>query len=217
MTRAPIFGAIKAARNGASFTQAEVARIDALLDSLSIPMNAVIGNPISKIIAKFGKLSPEQEAGTLVILKASEGLPVSYIAYMLATAWHETNKTMQPVREAYWLSEEWRRKNLRYYPHYGRGYVQITWPANYEKADRELKLDGALLRDLDLAMQPDIAAKIMRLGMVEGWFTGKKLSDYLPAAKGTNAQFVQCRRIINGTDKAQAIADYATSFQDTLS
>jgi len=35
MTREPIFAAIKAARGGVSFTQAEVARIDALLDSLS--------------------------------------------------------------------------------------------------------------------------------------------------------------------------------------
>src|SRR4029079_15992876 len=57
-----------------------------------------------------------------------------WLAYMLATAFQETNQTMQPVREAYWLSEEWRRRNLRYYPFYGWGYVQLTWEANYRRA-----------------------------------------------------------------------------------
>lgn len=38
--RKPVFEAIKQARDGASFTQAEVARIDALLDSLSVPMDS---------------------------------------------------------------------------------------------------------------------------------------------------------------------------------
>lgn len=37
MSRKPIFDAIKTARDGASFTAAEVSRIDALLDSLSVP------------------------------------------------------------------------------------------------------------------------------------------------------------------------------------
>src|SRR5690606_34382592 len=49
------------------------------------------------------------------------------LAYILATGWWETGKTMQPVREAYWLDEDWRRRNLRYYPFYGRGDVQLTW------------------------------------------------------------------------------------------
>ena len=34
-------------------------------------------------------------------------------AYILATAYWETARTMHPVVEAYWLSEEWRKKNLR--------------------------------------------------------------------------------------------------------
>lgn len=40
MTRKPIFDAIKSARDGASFTAAEVSRIDAMLDSLSVPLDA---------------------------------------------------------------------------------------------------------------------------------------------------------------------------------
>jgi threonine synthase len=42
-------------------------------------------------------------------------------AYVLATTEWETAQTFKPVREAFWLSEEWRRQNLNYYPYYGRG------------------------------------------------------------------------------------------------
>ena len=55
------------------------------------------------------------------------------IKYIIATVQHETNNTFKPIKEAYWLSEGWRKRNLRYYPYYGRGYVQITWRENYEK------------------------------------------------------------------------------------
>jgi hypothetical protein len=44
---------------------------------------------------------------------------LNQVAYQLATVHWETNRTFEPVREAYWLSEEWRKRNLRYYPFYG--------------------------------------------------------------------------------------------------
>ena len=167
----------------------------------------------------FGALSQEQVEGFGAVLQAIAlaGWPIAWAAYGLATPYWETARTMQPVREAYWLSEAWRKKNLRYYPHYGRGYVQLTWPANYKRADEELGLNGALIADLDLAMRPDIAAQILVKGMEQGWFTGKKLADYLPidGAAGHEA-FKQARRIINGTDKWVEIAKIATKFQDAL-
>ena len=55
------------------------------------------------------------------------GLLRNQAAYVLATAYWETARTMEPVREAFWMSEEWRRANLRYFPWYGRGFVQLTW------------------------------------------------------------------------------------------
>jgi hypothetical protein len=49
------------------------------------------------------------------------------MAYVLATTQWETAQTFKPVREAFWKDEEWRRVNLaRYYPYYGRGFVQLT-------------------------------------------------------------------------------------------
>lgn len=166
---------------------------------------------------RCGPLKTSQVDGFNAVLEAAEGSPLSHTAYMLATAWHETARTMQPVREAYWLSEQWRKKNLRYWPWYGRGYVQLTWEANYERADKELDLGGALLDDADLAMRPDIAAKIMRRGMDEGWFTGVSLGAILPMqGVATRKQYMDARTIINGRDKADLIEDYAQWFERAL-
>ncbi len=162
------------------------------------------------------KLEPNEVEGCEAILGAMQGLPVAHCAYALATAYHETARTMQPVREAYWLSENWRKRNLRYWPWYGRGYVQLTWEANYKRADDELGLGGSLLDNADRAMEPAIAAAIMRRGMVEGWFTTHTLAKHLPDRLGTIKQFETARRIINGIDKAHSIATYAVQFQDAL-
>jgi putative chitinase len=163
-----------------------------------------------------------QVSGFEAVLDAIDGAPLSHQAYMLATAWHETAATMQPVREAFDLSENWRKRNLRYWPHYGRGYVQLTWDYNYAKADEEcadagLIEPGAMIADLDLAMRCDIAAFILRRGMDEGWFTSKKNSTYLPASGvATREQYLKARRIINGNDKADLIEDYAQIFERAL-
>lgn len=162
-------------------------------------------------------LDQNEVSGCEAILAAMEGAPLANCAYALATAYHETNATMQPVEEAYWLSDAWRKKNLRYYPHHGRGYVQITWEANYQRADEELNLGGALLADPDKAMEPDIAAKILRRGMDEGWFTGKSFSSYLPAhGPASLSQHTAARRIINGRDKDLLVARHAMQFQSAL-
>lgn len=195
-------------------TAAAIAKALGMVDD---PFDVAVFLEAVKASVFGGSLSIPQREGLERILAALAGLPLSHAAYALATAAWETNKTMQPVREAYWLSEGWRQKNLRYFPHYGRGYVQITWLPNYAKADEKLGLGGALVADLDMALRPDIAAAIMRAGMVEGWFTGKKLSDYLPAVgEATAAQFAEARRIINGTDKAPQIAALAVLFQNAL-
>lgn len=164
------------------------------------------------------RLTTSQVSGMEAKIKAFQdaSFPLSHAAYALATSFHETAKRMQPVREGLNATDTWRRKNLRYYPYYGRGDVQLTWLENYQRADRELGLQGALVSNLDLALDPDVSAKIMVRGMTEGWFTKKSLKDYLPNDKGSKTQFKNARRIINGTDKADMIAEYALKFQTAL-
>lgn len=180
------------------------------------------GEFYSTMRAKLGPLKAAQVAGANAVLAAAEGAPLSHAAYMLSTAWHETNRTMEPVREAYWLSEQWRRKNLRYWPWYGRGYVQLTWEANYRVADAEcarigLIEAGEMIANPEVAMRLDVAAHIMRAGMDAGWFTGVSLGKVLPS-KGvaTRQQYMDARTIINGRDKADLIEDYAQAFERAL-
>lgn len=178
-------------------------------------------------------LTPSEVAGCNAILAACEGWPLAYTAYALATAYHETAGTMQPIKER--GGDEYLRRNydvtgrdpvrarkmgnvepgdgVRWC---GRGYVMLTWHVNYLRAERET--GEKIMANPDLAMRPDIAAKIMRLGMSDGWFTGRKLANYLPSAgRATRAQYVKARAIINGADKADKIAEEAMDFQEALS
>lgn len=134
------------------------------------------------------------------------------LAYVLATALWETNFTMKPVIEAYWLTEAWRKRHLRYWPWYGRGFVQLTWENNYKKAAKKLDLP-LLATKPELALDPVTATKIIITGMKEGWFTGKKLSDHITLQK---SDFKNARRIINGIDKAGEIAALARQYDALL-
>jgi putative chitinase len=167
----------------------------------------------------FEALSQTQVDGLNACLAGcgAAGWPIAWTAYAIATAFHETNHTMQPVREAYWLSEEWRKANLRYYPWYGRGLVQETWEANYRRTDAALGLGGKLIANPDLMLTLDVAVPTMVRGMEEGWFAGHKLADTLPVDRPANDdEFVASRPIINVHDKAELIAGHADKVQAAL-
>ena len=177
-------------------------------------------------------LTGEEVKGCNAILEAMEGAPLSWTAYALATAYHETASTMQPIREyggpTYFTrmyDVTGARPKLALAngntsagdgPKYcGRGYVQLTWKNNYRRAGQEIGVD--LVTKPDLALDPQNAAAIMRHGMEEGWFTGKSFSSYLPATgRATSGQYANARYIINGSDKAQQIAGHAKQFEDAL-
>lgn len=168
-----------------------------------------------------GRLSSNQVAGLNVLLEATKGLPVKHRAYILATAFHETGPAssalhMTPRREIWGPTEAQQRYEGRAdlgntvagdgFRFLGRGYVQLTGRTNYRRASRLVGKD--LLATPSLAQRPEIAAPIMVDGMVNGWFTGKKLADC--------ESFVDMRRVVNGTDQAAKIADYAIKFEDAL-
>lgn len=139
------------------------------------------------------------------------GLLRNQLAYVLATAALETNYTMKPVKEAYWLPEDWRKRKLEYYPWYGRGYAQLTWEENYLRASEELGVD--LISDPDLAMEPAIASKVLVKGCRDGWFTGRKLSDFITLKR---SDFRNARQVVNGMDRAETIAAFAEDYDEAL-
>lgn len=232
MTRKSVFDAARSA--GANFNApGSIGMLDSVLDKLGVPRDSdgrktmALINPaafysgIRKTLFA-GSITQSQIDGIEAKLKAmgAAGWPVAFAAYGLATSLWETNKQMQPVIEAYYLGDkagDKHRRSLRYYPWYGRGDVQLTWEANYDRADKELDLGGSLMANPDRMLEPDISARTMVRGMEEGWFTGKSLADYLPrSGTATLEAFQQARRIINGTDKASEIAKIAATFQSAL-
>jgi predicted chitinase len=148
------------------------------------------------------------------------------LAYCLATFKWETAHTMKPIDEhgtdAYF--------NSRYGPQtkvgktlgntqpgdgalfHGRGYVQVTGRRNYTKAKTLTGVD--LLTDPDRAKTPELAYEIAIQGMKDGWFTGKKLGNFIK--DGAPPDYENARTIINGHDKAQLIADIARRFDEVL-
>lgn len=165
-----------------------------------------------------GKLKQTQVDGLTAVLDSWESGYAKrddrWLAYMLATAHHETDRTMQPIREY------GRGKNRTYgipdaetnQVYYGRGFVQLTWRFNYEAMSKLVKDD--LVWNADLALRPDYASIIMFEGMIRGSFTGRKLAQYFGPEK---EDWVNARRIINGTDKAHAIAAYGKSYYAAIS
>lgn len=175
--------------------------------------------------AAFGAITkPERRAGFDTLLGAAESDPqitdIRWLAYMLATVKHECADRWLPIEEFS------KGKGLKYgnpvtvtdpagksytNVYYGRGYVQLTWDWNY-KAMGE-KLGNRLLYEPELALDPVVAYKIMSIGMRNGSFTGKGLSKYI---NDEQCDYVNARRIINGTDRAQTIAGYAVKLEAIL-
>lgn len=162
-----------------------------------------------------GKLTKPQVDGMSAILDEWERrklTDVRHLAYMLGTVKWETDHTMQPIKEGGSIAY---LKSKKYWPWYGRGFVQLTWERNYQAFQPAVKdLFGVdIIENPDAAMQLGPAAYIMFEGMAKGTFTGKKLSDYFNATK---TDWLNARRIINGTDRATEIAGIAKQFYADL-
>ncbi|SEC69167.1 hypothetical protein SAMN05444161_1639 [Rhizobiales bacterium GAS191] len=172
-----------------------------------------------------GTLSQGQVAGMTRLLDVWEECyagkypDLRFLAYTLATTFHETARTMQPI-------EEIGKGRGRAYGHPagpwhkvydGRDDVQLTFERNYKFASARLAAEIGIKADLDqhpdLAMDPDIAAHIMYLGMIEGWFTGRRLGYYFSSRL---EDALHARRIINGLDNATLIAGYFRAFLSAL-
>jgi putative chitinase len=169
-----------------------------------------------------GALSQTQVDGFEVILDAWDGLleidtwpdvDARWIAYCLATAYHETGRTMQPVREVgmgrgrpYGVPDP---ENGNVY--YGRGFVQLTWRRNYARQQERLGIP--LVARPDLALEPRTAARVLLRGMADGDFTGRRLGDFFTPER---EDAVGARAIVNGTDMAERIAAVYYDMRDAL-
>lgn len=179
-----------------------------------------------------GKLGQGQVSGLTALLdrfeQGGETRDRRFLAYMLATAHHETGGRLQPVRETFaatdaaaigvldrayadgrlpQVSAPYWRRDADGKSWLGRGLVQITHRRNYERL--------AELTDIDLVTRPERAmematsVEILFVGMLRGAFTGRRLADHFAAGR---ADWVGARRIINGLDRAERVAGYGQAF-----
>ena len=166
-----------------------------------------------------GALTQQQVDGCGVILGLWEGqytgtpmTDIRWLAYILATVFHECATTMWPITE---YGSQSYLQGKEYYPYIGRGFVMITWEDNYRNASQQLSLTGTrdLVEHPELALDSLISARILFRGMAEGWFTGKKLGQYFNESKDDP---VNARQIVNGNDDDDLIAGYHKQFLAAL-
>ena len=160
----------------------------------------------------------------------AEGGTLQELAYDLATAYHETAATMQPItergRRSYFDKYEpgtrlgKRLGNTRPgdgYRFRGEGHVQNTGRANAAKATRRINelfgLGIDLVADPSKRGDPFVSAVSLFLGNREGWWTTKRLGQYI---KPGSTDYWNARRVVNGTDAASKIKGHAQAFERAL-
>ena len=168
---------------------------------------------------------------------------LEWLAYALATAWHETGGVMQPVREGFAKSDaeaydkvsaycakkgisNYAKRHSNGHSYYGRGYVQLTHGTNYQKMGEHLGVGSKFYDDPDSVLDPAVGGMILLVGLIEGLFrpAAGKISDYF---SGATQKWYDARGLING-DKAtkpgwangksigQLCANYGQSFREAL-
>ena len=160
-----------------------------------------------------------------------------WLAYVLATAFHETGEDMQPVREGF-ASTDQRSINIvtqmfnsgrigfnyalpesNGNSYFGRGLVQITFGDNYKRLGQAIGIGNRLYDNPSLALDMDIAVKILFKGMVDGLYTGKSLRKYFFENRN---DWDGARDIINPGEQAvfqipSKVAGYGQKFLRCLS
>jgi putative chitinase len=153
-----------------------------------------------------------------------------WLAYILATTYHETAKTMQPIEEFGKGKNRDYGKKLKMgggpgkrVPYstpdkiyYGRGHTQNTWYENYQGLTKAAAKQGKgwdFLNNPELLLQMEPSIWATFFAMQAGLYTGKKLSSFF---NETTEDWTNARKIINGLDLAPTIAGYARRFYDAL-
>lgn len=181
------------------------------------------------------------------------GLPVAHVAYMMATAYHESGSTMIAKTEnlnyttaarikAVWptrfatnaaaqpyVRNPQKLANFVYggrlgntgsndgWSYRGRGLVQITGKTNYAKMKKYIGKDAVTNPDLMLDAKNSAIALVEC--MIDGVYTGKKLSDYkLPGSYFDARAIINAdkNRLENGVKIGTLIANYAKHFETSL-
>lgn len=188
-----------------------------------------------------GKISGAQVAGIERLLNTWEEFystgSRNELAYDLATSFHETGATMQPITElgprSYFDKYEPGTKlGVRLgntikgdgYKFRGQGDVQNTGRRNAAYSSRKLNETFGLNVDFvnhpETRGDPVLSAHCLFLGNRQGWWTGRNILQFVDDKDESDAEdlreWTNARAVVNGTDRAATIAGYALKFETAL-
>lgn len=143
-----------------------------------------------------------------------------WLAYCLATTFHETDRKMIPIEE-YDKSQPYAQPKGEYGNcYYGRGHVMLTHPENYQKGEDILRdkyghPSHEIYQYPEKMLEDEPSALILFDGSIYGWFTGASLQQFFNKAKGIENPY-DARTVINGHDKAEMIEGFYWAFKKAL-
>jgi Chitinase class I len=189
----------------------------------------------SEFRSRFENLSQSQVQGYDAIFDFWDKSNLTdnrWLAYVLATAFHETGEDLQPVREGFCGSDQCSinavtrlfnngRISINYAlpeangnSYFGRGLVQITFADNYLRLGQAIGIDSQLFDNPSLALDMNMAVRIMFKGMIDGLFTNSSLGDFF---NDSITDWDGARTIINPGDLGQLVGDFGRKFFQCLS
>lgn len=124
------------------------------------------------------------------------------LAYAVATIEHETAETFEPIPEYNGPYHAWIYGYDGGTQYYGRGFIQLTHLKNYQDFGERIGLGDTLVTNPDVALQPDIAAKIL----------AAFFKDNGIAKLATDGNFVAARTPINPDWNGRWIATLTTKY-----
>jgi len=179
----------------------------------------LIGKPIVELQPDFefrrnqSQANRDKSAAAIIEAARAKQLSNAQIAYVLATAEHESDsfKTLEEYSSGTQYEGRADLGNTR--PgdgarFKGRGYVQLTGRLNYT---RYSEISGLQLARLPIIVMnwPALSVFIIVDGMLRGVYTGRRLADFVNRSK---QDFFNARQVINGHDRAEKIADQASDW-----
>lgn len=168
---------------------------------------ALDGGALDKLVAGVpdkGQVGARKNIPLIVKALDREGiLDSNVLAYALATIEHETDGTFEPIEE---IGGRINARRLGYEGgdnYFGRGFIQITHLRNYRTIGQRIGMGDRLVKNPDLASDPEVAAKIL----------AAFFKDNNVASLASNGDFVDAREPINPDYNGQAIAALAMKYE----
>lgn len=195
-------------------------QVEPIAQEPSLPMEKTLTERIDENwlarLAKTLKMTltkAQCEAVRLLVMECeAQGVTdLRQIAYVLGTVYHECRfKSIKEIR-AKPGSDVWKMQEAYWHTgYYGRGFSQLTWLKNYKKFEAVVNMD--LVKNPDLALIPKVGAMILVYGMKHGTFVSNGMASSIRLDRyfnETTTNWYDARRIVNGTFRAEMVAEAA--------